>query len=200
MVAQRAQHFTSIEEWRELNRTSPDVKYEYVDGDVYAMAGGSRAHAWIAANSIRILNNAFTGGPCMAYSSDVATRVSPTRYNLPDIVITCDACDEPTRGESEILAPRVVFEVLSDSTEARDRGDKAESYRECPTIQEYVLVRTDRRMVEVYRRTANGWGTFQVYGPGDEVMLASVDARFPVAALYERTDVPERPNARAHES
>jgi Uma2 family endonuclease len=199
MVAQRSRPYITVDDWRELNRTSPDAKYEYVDGDVYAMSGGSRAHAWIALNAVRILNSAFAGGPCMAYSSDVATRVSPTRYNLPDVVVTCDACDEPTRGESEILAPRVVFEVLSDSTEARDRGDKAESYRDCQSIQEYVLVRTDRQAVEVYRRALDGWGTFQVYGPRDEVTLASVEVSFPVAALYQRTDVPETSAVRARE-
>jgi Uma2 family endonuclease len=201
MVAQRTWQHITVEEWRALSRASPDVKYEYVDGEVYAMSmpGGSRAHAWIAVNAVTILNSAFAGGPCMAYNSDVATRVSAIRYNLPDVVVSCDARDEPTRGESEILAPRVVFEVLSDSTEARDRGEKFDSYRACPTIQEYVVVRTDRQAVEVYRRAPDGWGTFQVYGSGDEVELTSVDARFPVAALYQRTDVPATPASQAPE-
>jgi Uma2 family endonuclease len=199
MVAQRSGRYVTIEEWRELNRTSSGVKYEYIDGEVYAMAGGSRAHSWIAGNAARILNNAFAGGPCMAYNSDIATRVSPTRYNLADVVVSCDADDEPTRGESEILSPRVVFEVLSDSTEARGRGDKFDSYRACPTIQEYVLIRTDQQVVEVYRRTPDGWGTFQVYGPDDEVPLTSVGVHLPVAALYQRTDVPANAAARQPE-
>jgi Uma2 family endonuclease len=122
MVAQRVRQYVTVEEWRELNRTSADLTYEYVDGEVYAMCSGSRVHAWIAVNAVSILNGAFVAGPCLAYNSDIATRVSATRYNLPDVVVSCDSRDEPTRGESDVVAPHIVFEVLSGSTEARDRA------------------------------------------------------------------------------
>jgi Uma2 family endonuclease len=75
----------------------------------------------------------------------------------------------------EVFEPRLVFEVLSQSTEHVDRGRKWDDYRKCPSLQEYVLVGTRYQRVEVYRRTADGWGLFHIYGPGDEVELTSID-------------------------
>jgi Uma2 family endonuclease len=178
----------SVEAWRELERGSHDRKHEYIDGQVYAMAGGSLDHSQISINVVLILRGTLGRGPCRVYNSDAAARLSSTRYTYPDATVTCDERD---RGAvTEIQAPRTIVEVLSpDSTEAYDRGRKFGYYRACPTIQEYVLVATDHQAVEVYRRTAEGWGTFHAYGPGDEVELPSINVRFPVAALYELTDV-----------
>ena len=191
MVAERSPQRMTVDAWRALERESRDAKHEFIDGHVSLMAGGSRAHSLVAVHALTLLSIALADGPCLAYNSDLATRLSPTRFTLPDVVVTCDERDAATRDETEIAAPRVVFEVLSDSTESYDRGVKFGYYRECPTVQEYVLVATNRQAVEVYRRTADGWGTFQVYGPGDEVVLTSIDVHFPLAALYRRTDVPE---------
>jgi len=191
MVAQPSRQYTTVEEWRELERTSHDSKHEYIDGQIYAMAGRSRAHSLVAINMITLLNDKFGDGPCIAYNSDAAARLSPTRYTYPDATVTCDECDQATPDEREIQVPRVIVEVLSDSTEAYDRGEKSGYYRACPTVQEYVLVATRYQLVEVYHRTPDGWKEFQVYGPGDEIELKSIDVRFPLAALYRRTTVPE---------
>ena len=190
MVAKRQDERMTVEEWRALERTS-EVKHEYVDGYVYAMAGGSAAHSRIAMNIAALLDGAFGDGPCIAYNSDVATQVSEGRFTYADVVVSCSECDQARRDLTEVAEPRMVFEVLSDSTEAKDRGRKADDYRACPSLQEYVLVGTGYRRVEVYRRTAEGWGLFRFYGPEDEVELTSIGVRFPVAAIYRRTDVPE---------
>ena len=79
--------------------------------------------------------------------------------------------------------------ALSDLTEAYDRGRKSAYYRACPAVEEYVLIATEYQAVEVYRRTTEGWSSFQAYGPGDIVELTSIGVRFPVAALYRRTSV-----------
>jgi len=195
MVAQEdAPRAMTVDEWRELERRSHDAKHEYIDGHVYLMAGGSRAHGRIASDGLRVIEDALAAvdRPCDVYNSDVAARLSPRRYTYPDVTVTCDARDQATTGETEVQAPRVIVEVLSDSTEAYDRGDKFGYYRACPTIQEYVLVATKYQAVEVYRRTERGWTTYQAYGPGDTIELASIGVRFPLAALYRRTDVPER--------
>jgi Uma2 family endonuclease len=180
----------SVEAWRELERTSHDCKHEYIDGKVYVMAGGTLDHSQVSINVVLVLRAALGRGPCRVYNSHAAARLSPTRYTYPDATVTCDERDRG--GVMEVQAPRMVVEVLSpDSTEGYDRGDKFGYYRACPSMQEYVLVSTTRQAVEVYRRTAEGWGTFQVYGPGDDVDLRSIDVRFPVTALYELTEVPE---------
>ena len=190
MVAHRQDERMTVEEWRALEQTS-EVKHEYVDGYVYAMAGGSAAHSRIAMNIAALLDSAFGDGPCIAYNSDMATQVSESRYTYADVVVSCSECDQATRELTELTEPRAIFEVLSDSTEAKDRGRKSDDYRACPSLQEYVLVGTRYQRVEVYRRTAEGWGLFRFYGPGDEVELTSIGVRIPVAALYRRTDVPE---------
>lgn len=180
----------SVDEWRDLERGSA-VKHEYRDGHAYAMAGGSETHARIAVNIIAALDAALGEGPCMVYTSDMATRLFEQRYTYLDVVVACNGPGITSREKTELDAPRVVFEVLSESTERRDRGSKWDDYRQCESLQEYVLVGTEYRRVEVYRRTGHGWGLFQIYGPHDELELTSITVRVPVAVLYRRTDVPE---------
>lgn len=190
MVANRQDARMTVDEWRALEQTS-EVRHEYIDGYVYAMAGGSAAHSLIAVNAASALNASFGDGPCVAYNSDMATQVSESRFTYADVVVSCAERDQATRELTELAEPRVVFEVLSDSTEAKDRGRKADDYRRCPSLQEYVLIGTQYQRVEVYRRTEDGWGIFRFYGAADEVELTSIGVRIPVAALYRRTDVPE---------
>lgn len=191
MVAQPSRQYMTVEEWRELECTSHDVKHEYIDGQVYAMAGGTLAHGYITDNAMIALRAALRKRACRVYTSDVAARLSPTRYTYPDVVVTCDEHDRPTTTLREIQTPRVVIEVLSETTEAYNRGEKFGYYRACPAVQEYVLVATKYQLVEVFRRTPRGWTDYQVYGPGDEVELTSIDICMSLAALYELTDVPE---------
>lgn len=105
--------------------------------------------------------------------------------------MTCNEHDRPTTTLRELQAPRVVIEVLAVSTEAYDRGEKCSYYRTCPTLQEYVLVGTKYQLVEVFCRTPKGRTDYQVYGPGDEIELITIDLCIRLAALYELTDMPE---------
>lgn len=187
MVAQEERQHMTVEEWRELLLTSK-IKYEYVDGWVYAMAGGSLDHARIAINAIRALEDALDDRPCRVYNFDAAARLSARRYTFPDVSVTCDARDQGGRA-TEVRAPRVIVEVLSDSTEAYDRGDKFRYYRACPTVEEYILLATKRQAAEVYRRTAQGW-TYDTYGPDDMLHLVGLGVQLAVADLYRRTEVP----------
>jgi Uma2 family endonuclease len=191
MIAERRERLPmTVDEWRALECTS-EVKHEYVDGYVYAMAGGTEAHARIAVNAIGALDSALGDGPRMVYSSDVATRLSEDRYTYPDVMVTCGGTGIASRNNTEAGEPRVVFEVLSESTEHYDRTRKFGYYRHCASLQEYVLVNTDSQLVEVYRRTEEGWGLFRMYGPGEVMELTSLGVRIPLATLYRRTDVPE---------
>ncbi len=181
----------SVDEWRSLERTSHDVKHEYIDGQVYAMSGGSLAHGSIGSNVVRALQDALraAGKSYCTYNSDVASRLSAKRYTYPDAVVTCDERDRPTPDKTEVQAPRVIVEVLSDSTEAYDRGKKFAYYRACPTVEEYVVIASKYQTVDVYRRTAELW-TFQEYGAGDEIELTSLAIRVSVDALYRDAGVP----------
>jgi Uma2 family endonuclease len=191
MVAQRGPRYITVEEWRELERNSHDAKHEYIDGQVHLMAGGNANHARISSNTLRLLEDALGESPCNVYNSDLSVRLSPTRYTYPDISVTCDERDQ---GEIDMVqSPRLIVEVLSESTEAYNRGKKFALYRQCSTIQEYVLICTDHQAVEVFRRTAEGWMAYHalVYGPSDTIELASIGVQFPLSALYKRTTVRE---------
>ena len=192
MVANPHSARMTVDEWRELERAS-EAKHEYIDGYVHAMAGGSTTHSRIAMNIGGLVDAALGDGPCVAYNSDTATRVAESRYTYADVVVSCSACDQASSAKTEVAEPRVVFEVLSDSTERNNRGRKWDDCRKCPSLQEYVLVGTQYQRVEVYRHTADGWGLFHFYGPGDEVELTSIHVRLAVAGIYRRTDVPETP-------
>ncbi len=189
MVAQREPRHMTVDEWRELERANPGNKYEYIDGQVYLMSGGSLAHSRIGSNTVRTLEDALGNEPCYVYNSDASVSLSEMRYTYPDASVSCDPRDQPTTEQIQVQAPRVVVEVLSDSTEGIDRIRKANLYHACPTIQEYMLIATKYQAVEIQRRAGDEW-TLHLFGPHDEIELASIDVRFPLAILYRGTAVP----------
>lgn len=172
----------SVEEYFALEENNPDTRYEYLDGYVYMMSGGSANHATISGNIHAILKSLLRGGPCRVYNSDMRVRVSEKRYFHPDVTVTCDTRD---RGTTDLIqSPRVVFEVLSPSTETRDRGRKLQSYLAYPSVEEYLLVDFRTMRVEIYRKEQRKW-TYDAFAADEEVVLTSLGVRFPVADAYE---------------
>ena len=172
----------SVEEYLELGRKS-EVRYEYIDGHVWMLADGSLDHSTIQANIIGLLKNLLRGGPCRVFTSDARVQLSATRYVFPDVSVSCDSLD---RGRADIVHfPRLVVEVLSPSTEARDRGRKLSYYRQCESVQEYVLINSMFPLVEMYRRERNTLWTYRTFELEQDVELTSLGVRFPVASVYE---------------
>jgi Uma2 family endonuclease len=172
----------SVEEYFELEENNPDTRYEYLDGYVYMMSGGSANHATISGNIYAILKSFLRGGPCRVYNSDMKVRVSEKRYFHPDVTVTCDPRD---RGTADLIqSPRLVIEVLSPSTEARDRGRKLQCYLACTSIEEYLLGDTRSMRIEIYRKEQKKW-VYDAFEAGDEVELITLSVRFPVADAYE---------------
>ena len=148
-------------------------------------AGGTADHSSISINLTSLLRSSH----CRVYNSDLKVRLSQKRYVYPDASVSCDQRD---RGSSDTVQfSRLIVEVLSSSTEAYDRGRKFAYYRACPTIQEYVLIDTQRQAVEVYRRQSDTLWTLHPFGPGDQVDLASLSLSFPISSLYENVELPE---------
>ncbi len=172
----------NVEEYLELDRNSPDVHYEYLDGQVWMLAGGTPDHAYIAANLIATMHSLLSGSSCRIYTSDVQVYLSKTRYVHPDITVSCDQQDHK-RGDM-LHTPRVVVEVLSPTTETQDRGRKLWYYRSCPSIQEYVLVNTQQPLIELFRRERGDLWTYRTFELDDDVVLASLDIRFAVSKVY----------------
>src|SRR5947209_13913536 len=193
MAADAHRLFMSVEEYLELDRNSLDTRYEYIDGVVTLLAGGTTNHSRICVNVVSLLQRALRGSPCEVFNSDLRVSISSMRYVLPDASVSCVAGD--LEGENDtISSPCVIVEVLSPSTEATDRGKKFRYYQSCLSIQEYVLISTQEQAVDVYRRISDNLWTLHPFGPGDEVKLKSIDVSIPLEALYENVTVP-RENA-----
>jgi Uma2 family endonuclease len=174
----------TVEEYFQLEANDPDTRYEYVDGHVYAMAGGTANHDTIKSNFQRILWNLLRGSNCRVYSSDMKGYISETRYFHPDVTVTCDPRD---RGRVQaIQSPRLVVEVLSPTTELTDRTWKLKNYRMHPTIEEYVLADSQSFKIEIYHKENNKW-IYDAYENNDEIPLHSLGLHFPLADAY--TDV-----------
>src|SRR2546429_2595401 len=149
MAVQREQ-WINPEEYLVIDRASPDVKYEYDNGHMYAMSGGTVNHAEIALNLIIALRAHLDNGPCHAFSSDVRVQVAEKKYYYPDVTVSCNPEDWQQGTHDIICTPRLVVEVLSPSTESFDRGKKFRTYQACSSIEEYVLINTTHHMVETY--------------------------------------------------
>ena len=178
----------SVEEYLALDRNSTETRYEYIDGHVTMMAGGTLDHATISLNMASTLRGLLRGSSCRVFSSDARVRLSATRYVLPDVTVSCDGRD---RGRVDVIQyPHLVVEVLSPTTEDYNRGRKFTYYRECPTIQEYVMVNTEYQAVEICRRARNDLWSFHVFRSGEDVELPSLGVRFPITAVYEDVTFP----------
>ena len=172
----------SLEEYLESEHTA-STKREFVDGHVYAMAGASRAHGTIALNLAALIRPAIRGSGCQAYLADMKVAPPGNRsVRYPDLVMTCDERD--LADEQITRYPKLIVEVLSPGTSAVDRGDKFEEYRRIPTLEEYVIIDSTRVLVEVFRRSADGWG-LKEHGPGSAFRLESIPLEVKVDDLYE---------------
>jgi Uma2 family endonuclease len=186
MVALRERMFLTAEEYLQWELTQRD-RYEYWDGEVVAMTGGTRAHNRIAFNFSKFIDGALLGLSCEVYINDVKVQVEPGRkYYYPDVVVTCDDRDD---NERFVQFPCLIVEVLSPSTEAIDRGVKFAHYRQFSTLQEYVLVSVTTPLVEVFARNERGQWVLTEYGEDEVVTLASIGVEIPVAAIYRQVQL-----------
>lgn len=160
-------------------------KHEFIHGETYAMAGGTLEHGALALAVAGELRNALAGKPCRSHSSDARVHVTSTGATLyPDVSVVCGKVETPPGDPQAIANPTVLVEVLSDSTEAHDRGAKAGHYRRLPSLREYVLVSQSERRVEVQRRNERGVWELHFFGPGERLEFSSLGVSIPVDAIY----------------
>lgn len=184
MTTARRHHEYSIAEFVRLEGYS-NVRHEFVDGQIYAMAGGSPEHGTYAANVIGLLTAALRGRPCRVQTSDVRVRVRTTGLDTyPDVSVVCGRVELDPEDTKAVTNPIVLVEVLSESTEDYDRGDKLESYKQIPSLREVVLVDWRSERVEVVSRSGPaGWATRSA-GAGERVRLESIDVELAVDDVY----------------
>jgi Uma2 family endonuclease len=177
-------HRYSYRDFLELEEAS-NVKHEFLDGEIYAMAGGTPEHAALAVAVSSALHVQLRGGPCRVYSSDLRVRVLATSLaTYPDVSVVCGAAERDPESPTTVVNPIVVLEVLSDGTVEYDRGDKLDHYRRIPSLQAVVLIDHRERRIETWRKARDRW-TRTVATSGEEVELAAIGARLEVDAVYE---------------
>ena len=171
-------------EYLTFERASTE-KHEYVDGEVFAMAGGTREHNLAAANAVGELRSALLDRPCEVYGSDMKIKaVDDEQYHYADAFVLCGrpVFEDDTRDV--VQNPKVIVEVLSDSTERYDRGDKFAGYRTIDTVTDYVLVSQKKARVEHFHRHPDGTWSFRVLGPGEALALTDLGCEIAVDRIY----------------
>ncbi|WP_017663274.1 Uma2 family endonuclease [Baaleninema simplex] len=183
MIAQPDRIHLTPEEYLTAERDSP-IKHEYHDGEVRAMAGASDNHNLITGNLYTVLRSHLRGSPCQTFFADMKVRVEThNRFYYPDLLVTCDSRDRDTRYYKQ--HPKLIVEILSESTEAFDRGDKFQHYRQLESLEEYILVSQTHPAVDVFRRTGDRTWEFQPYTVGETVCFASLELECAIATIYE---------------
>jgi Uma2 family endonuclease len=183
MTLTQSHAYISPEEYLELEKNSP-IKYEYIQGQIYAMAGASDAHVTITANLVALLRNHIRGTGCRLYVADMKAKIETLDiFYYPDIMVTCDPRD--TKFEYFKCYPSLIIEVLSPATEAFDRGDKFIDYQELETLKEYVLVSQNRQRVDRFSLNDEGRWELYSYRGNQQLELTSVNFKCLLTDVYE---------------
>lgn len=185
-----AEKIYTAEEYLAIDRAS-DHRNELVNGRIYAMTGGSIQHNVIAGNIFGELRNRLRGGPCRAFFEGVRLKVSQTgMYTYPDVMAVCGAQELEGMHRDILLNPSVIFEVLSPSTEAYDRGEQFEHYTLLPSLREYVLVSQDHVRIEKFVRQGEQWVFTALNDPEGTLGIEALDCEIPVSEIYLDVEFP----------
>src|SRR3954453_18680263 len=155
---------------------SSNVKHEFLNGEIYAMAGGTPEHAALAAAITTLIGAQLGEGPCRAFSSDLKVRVLATGLvSYPDLTIICGAVEYDPQSRLVAVNPTLIVEVLSDSTEDWDRGEKLEHFKQIPSLPECLLVSHRTRQIELWSRNPDGSWSHRAAAAGDTIDLLSIE-------------------------
>ena len=181
----------SAEQYLQLERVS-EMRHEFLDGVMYAMAGESRDHSRICFNLATIIGAQIRGKACEGFSPNMKVRAGiGGLYAYPDLMIVCGEAKFHDEQGDVLLNPTVIFEVLSSSTEKYDRGEKFRRYRtQVESLKDYVLVSQDQMRVEHHHRETDGaWSQVEMNGADGMLVLDSIECTVPLAEIYRNTEV-----------
>ena len=162
-----------------------EVKHEYIAGEVFAMAGGTLEHSRLAGQLARMLGNALEGQPCRVLTADARVRIEAVDVDTyPDLSVVCGPPEASKTDSHALLNPTLLVEVLSESSEAYDRGLKASYYRQIPSLRAYLLVAQDRPALELHVRQADGRWVILEAGQGQRLAIRPLEIELEVDAIY----------------
>lgn len=189
MFPVRRHHRYTYAEYVALESES-STKHEFVDGEIYAMAGGSEEHSALAAEVLRLLGNAVVDRLCRVHTSDLRIYIEAGGLaTFPDGAVICGALDQhPASPNATATNPLVLLEVTSDSSEEYDTGDKLEHYRSIPTLRDVIVVSHRERRITVHSRGDSGWIRADA-GPGETVTVQSLDCALETDVVYRTSSI-----------
>jgi Uma2 family endonuclease len=186
--ASAKQEFISVEKYLAFEEKSKR-KHEYMDGEVFQMAGVKRNHSTISQNVSRSIGNQLEEKLCEIHGSDIKVLIREGHYVYPDVSVVCDEINFDANNTT-LFNPIVIFEVLSKSTEARDRGEKAEDYFKLESLRDYVMIAQNRVRVEHYSRIGSGKWTFEVLESlDDSLILDSIGCKISLKNIYSKVEI-----------
>ncbi len=180
------------EEYLAMERAA-DHKSEYLSGQIFAMAGATRRHNLIITNVVGELRSQLRGRPCETYPSDMRVRITPTGlYTYPDVVVACGEPQFLDDREDTLLNPVLIIEVLSESTEAHDRGEKLAHYRRLASVAEYLMISQHVCQIERYLRQPDGFWLYAAETEWDAFLpITSVNCSLRLSEVYDRIEFAE---------
>jgi Uma2 family endonuclease len=189
VISGRPLHRYTYAEYVALENESP-TKHEFLDGEIYAMAGGSEDHSAIAAKVIAALDNAMGDRPCRVHTSDLRIYVESLGLaTFPDGAVVCGPLlQHPPSPVSTALNPSILLEVTSDSSEEHDTGGKLAAYRTIPTLREYIIVSHRERRITIHQREGAAW-TSRVAITGGRITVGSLGAELVVDTIYRNSSI-----------
>ena len=182
MVTDRV-HQMTVEEYLAFEVGS-EIKNEYIDGEIYAMTGGTGKHSSITINTIIAIGIQLRSSDCSLHSSDMRIKVGPSRYVYPDLSAVCGKATYDDDSATTLLNPVLAIEVTSPSSIDYDRGSKREFYGDVRSIDAYIVVDQHRAQVELYTRSEPGWHIQSFSDLDDEVPLVALDCSLPLTEVY----------------
>jgi Uma2 family endonuclease len=198
-MSSQPQSFVTEEEYLAIERGA-ETKSEYLAGAMFALAGASRRHNRIVTNLVTNLDSQLKERPRNVYSSDLRVRINKTGlYTYPDVVVTCGEEMFSDEHHDVLLNPQVIIEVLSDSTEAYDRGQKFEHYQQVDSLAEYLLVSQHACRVERYfRQDQKSWLYSEAHGLEESIEIESIACLLALRDVYDKADLAQPPDRSLH--
>jgi Uma2 family endonuclease len=181
----------SFEDWLAAERAATDQRSEFIAGEVFAMTGATETHNLIVANVVRELGNALKGKPCRVYPSDLKVRIEAENMGTyPDAMVICGDRAFYDDRRDVVTNPTLIVEVLSESSEAYDRGNKFRHYRALPSLQAYLLLSQQRVQAELFVRQPDGSWNLSVFAdPTDRIPLAAIGAELVLGEAYDKVEL-----------
>ncbi|MCB1179598.1 MAG: Uma2 family endonuclease [Leptospiraceae bacterium] len=180
----------SLEEYFKIEESSEE-KHEFYRGEIYAMSGAKRKHNLIVSNLIITFGNFFKSKPCEVYPSDMRVQIDEfNHYTYPDVSLVCGK-SILNEKETTLINPNVIIEVLSESTEKYDRGKKFQAYRNIPSLQNYILVSSEYKQIEVFTKSENNTWILSEPDSEKKVFISAIDFSLNLEDVYDKVEIEE---------